>query len=82
MEWHGNVFFPDDHEHFPSLVLHFRMWFDTSYPSTSPNIRLKRYIDIYIYIYIYICVCSVYTCTHLWVGGCLQCTRSHVYYAF
>jgi len=44
MEWHGNVFFPSDHEYFPGLVLHFRMYFDTTYPNTSPKIRLKSTI--------------------------------------
>lgn len=43
-EWHVNFFFPDTHEHFPGLILHFQMTFPDAYPASSPNVVLFNLI--------------------------------------
>lgn len=39
-EWHGNFYFPEDHEFYPSLVLHFALHLPRDFPNSTPDVRL------------------------------------------
>jgi hypothetical protein len=45
-EWHGNVFFPEDHEYFRSLCLHFRMYFDPEVTFVLPCLVFPVFLDL------------------------------------
>ena len=39
-QWHGNFYFPEDHEFYPSLVLHFVLYLPRDFPNSTPDIEL------------------------------------------
>ena len=39
-EWHGNFYFKEDHEHFPSMVVHFILELPSNYPNGIPSMHL------------------------------------------
>jgi ubiquitin-protein ligase len=38
--WHGNFYFPDDHEWFPGMVIHFILTLPPNFPNAAPNMEL------------------------------------------
>jgi ubiquitin-protein ligase len=43
--WHGTIFFPESHEFFPGLPIHFEMTFTDQYPNISPQLKLQNSLD-------------------------------------
>ena len=39
-EWHGNFYFPDDHDTYPCMVVHFTLNLTYDFPNSTPDIQL------------------------------------------
>mmetsp|Transcript_52 Transcript_52/g.82 ORF Transcript_52/g.82 Transcript_52/m.82 type:complete len:688 (-) Transcript_52:278-2341(-) len=39
-EWHGNFYFKEDHQHFPSMVVHFILTLPKDFPNSTPEMVL------------------------------------------